>query len=117
MNVYEKLSNALGGSVYAIQSNGEYVARIITHTSKSGLSVTAYVHWLGRKMETARATGGGYDRASAAIVAAADKYLLAVNPEDISSRELDFWEACATDNGYGFERNLRDNAFHVWQIV
>jgi hypothetical protein len=70
-DIYEKFDAAFRHiSAFAILKNGKHVANV---TLKHGNAVTAFVHWIGLEMTTGRAGGGGYDRASAAVAAAARK--------------------------------------------
>lgn len=69
--IYEQFDAAFRNvSAFAILKDGRHVANIAL---KHGEAVTAYVHYIGLEMTTARAGGGGYDRATAAIEAAARK--------------------------------------------
>lgn len=69
--IYDRFDAATRNiSAYAILKDGHHVANIVL---KYGNAVTAYVHYLGLEMTAGRACGGGYDRASAAVIDAARK--------------------------------------------
>ena len=76
--VYKQFDKATSQfTAQALLLNGEPVGRIIV---KFGNAATAYVQLWGAPMASARATGYGYDKASAAIMSAikrmcADEYL------------------------------------------
>ncbi len=70
-DIYSQFDTAFRGvSAYAILRDGKSVGRIII---KHGTAVTAYVHAWMEPMVKGQARGGGYDRASAAVQAAAAK--------------------------------------------
>lgn len=75
-------------SAFVILKNGE---RVATVAIKRGAAVTAYVHLIGVPMTKGRASGGGYDRASAAVSEAVRK-ITPMEPEAdyMSARELAF---------------------------
>jgi hypothetical protein len=70
-DIYDRFDAAFRHvSAFAILKDGKHVANVCL---KHGGAVTAFVHWIGLEMTTGRAGGGGYDKASAAVVAAARK--------------------------------------------
>lgn len=102
--------------------------RVATIAIKWGAAVTAYVHWVGIEMTRGRAGGGGYDRASAACRAAAEKM-----PADLArdtfadgtphhsadeiARYAAFRAALALRDGHEWRRRLELAGFAVWQAV
>ena len=118
MNVYDKFHNATKNIAthVVIDKYGQYVARIVTVTSASGATVTAYVHWIGTRMSSGKVGGGGYDRHNAAVAEAAQNFIKNSNEERFG-QELAFWDACTHDNGYGFDYNLRQAGFQVFNII
>jgi hypothetical protein len=88
----------------------------------------AYVHWLGTPMERGHASGGGYDKHSAACASAAEK-LAAALPSTLyadgtphhgeSDRTLyaDFIQAMREDGGRRWDDALRAAGFVVRQAV
>lgn len=106
-------------SAFVIAKDGERVATIAFKFPRDGAGrLYAYVHWLGLKMERGQASGGGYDKRSAATAQAARKMRL-VGPDDtLPSCELvAFHEAISHDGGNTWERALTDAGFTVWQAV
>lgn len=94
---------------YAILKDGRPVARIAL---KHGGAVTAFVHWIGLEMTSGRAGGGGYDRASAAVAAAARKTKGGDAPKScqlnadhfigvlIDKTDSNRWQSALEANGY-----------------
>lgn len=107
--------------------NGRRVATIAFKFPRDGVGrLYAYVHWLGEPMVRGFAAGYGYDRRSAACAAAARKLTLsegayADGTPHRGAEERAAWEAfrgaLAKDDGMGWDRNLRDVGFVVWQAV
>lgn len=69
--VYDQFDRATANILaVAILLDGAAVGRVVI---KFGASATAFVHLTGSEMSTARAGGGGYDKASAAVRGAIEK--------------------------------------------
>jgi len=67
-NTYERFDKATGNfSAYAILRDGKPVGRIVV---KFGAAATAFVQVWGAPISIHRATGYGYDKASAAVMGA-----------------------------------------------
>lgn len=84
----------------------------------------AYVHWIGIPMQRGFASGGGYDKHTAACAAAFRKWQWpsgSSGPIADKSREADALHAFVTalqlDDGYGWSRNLEQAGFTVMQAV
>lgn len=58
-------------SAYVVLKDGELVARVAFQFAKSGLRTTCWMHYLSTAMTKAFASGGGYDKLSAAAHKAA----------------------------------------------
>jgi hypothetical protein len=70
--IYEQHDKAFARvSAYVVLKDGACVAKVQTLRSASNLRTTAFVHWLGSRMTKGAANGGGYDKESASIAAAA----------------------------------------------
>lgn len=52
--------------VYAVLKDGEYVGKIVSHSTSSATSVAVWENTLGL-VHTGKATGGGYDRFTSAL--------------------------------------------------
>lgn len=117
-NVYDMFHNVTKNisTNVVIDKYGQYVARIVTVTSASGATVTAYAHWIGTRMSMGKARGGGYNRHNAAVAEAANNFIKN-SDEERFGQELAFWEACAEYGGYGFTHNLREAGFQVFDIM
>lgn len=110
---------------YVIAKDGERVATIAFKFPADGAGrLYAYVHWLGLEMVRGFASGGGYDKRSAACSAAAAKVMQhATAPGELeivrSGSALAAFVAALRDgdNGAGWERCLRDAGFQVWGAV
>jgi hypothetical protein len=100
-------------SAYVVMEGADRVATIAFKYPRDGAGrLYAYVHWFGAEMVRGYAAGGGYDKHSAACADAARKG----TPlgEEIAEG---FWRALAKDDGYYWDRHLRDAGFEVWQAV
>ena len=118
MNVYDKFHNATKNITthVVIDKYGQYVARIVTVTSASGATVTAYVHCIGTRMSMGKVGGGGYDRHNAAVAEAATNFIKN-SGEDRFGQEFAFWDACIKDDGYSFDYHLRQAGFQVFNVI
>lgn len=64
-DVYDRFDAATRSfRAWALLRDGKPVGRVVV---KFGNAATAYVHLTGSQMATGRATGGGYDKESAAV--------------------------------------------------
>ena len=115
MGVYEAFNTATQAfTAVALVRDGQAVGRVVI--KHGGASVTAYVQVWGIDMARGRATGGGYDKASAAVSAAVDSMTAASsNPE--ASRCADVIKSCDFDSGYGWERVLSDAGFTIARVI
>lgn len=101
------------------RTNGDCVAKVAIKRGASGLRTTAFVHWLGVPMTKGIANGGGYDKDSASVAAAARKI-----PDDITGRDsgmhmgrAKFIDAASQDGGKRWDDAVRDAGFAVFQAV
>jgi hypothetical protein len=103
-------------SAYVIARDGARVATIAFKFPRDGAGrLYAYVHWYGVEMVRGYAAGGGYDKRSAACASAARKIK---HPAGAAPLFLNhFVSELAKDDRYGWDRNLRDAGFEVWQAV
>ena len=105
---------------YVILKEGERVATVAFKFPKDGAGrLYAYVHWIGLEMVRGFATGGGYDKRTAACasavkgIKATGEYVIDYTPELRST----FTEALAADRGHTWESALRNAGFTVLQAV
>lgn len=114
-------------SAFVILRDGERVATVAFKFATSGLSVTAFVHWIGTEMVRGVARGGGYDRKTAACAHAAARLLRAYQmrdcmapdylaPESAAPFEA-FRYALARDTGPTWDAQLQRAGFTVLQAV
>jgi hypothetical protein len=104
-------------SAYVVTDNGEQVAKVAFKFPADGAGrVFAYVHWLGCQMQRGFASGGGYDKQSAAVCSAARKIREDITGRD-PGRRAAFLDACWKDDGYGWRHHVESAGFKVWQAV
>ena len=123
-DIYDRFDAATAGyTASAIFKGGQYVGKVILVRKRA---VTAYVQTFGFTMASGRATGGGYDRGTAAVEGAAACIL-----EDMKARmagdpnwaeawphAFDFVEALKPrDTGATWESRLRDAGFTVAGVL
>ena len=103
-------------SAFAILNRkGDPVATVAIKFPRDGAGrLYAYVHWLGVAMARGHAGGGGYDKRSAAVAAAARKIEW---PIDHGSGSDDFAEAISRDGGDDWTRAIEKAGFRVLQTV
>lgn len=130
-NIYDQHRAAFANvSAYVVMHGGERVATIALKFPRDGAGrLYAYVHWIGVPMVRGYAGGYGYDKRSAAAYSAAEQM-----PDlDIASRGYSdgtpyhdaaeialygaFRDALKTDNGWEFDRRLREAGFTLFQAV
>lgn len=117
-DVYNRFDRATGTiSAYAILLRGEPVGRVVI---KYGNACTAYVQAWGAPMVAYQVRGGGYDRASAAILRACESLSEAPDARDKLATEA--WEtlrACGRQwNGSErWQRTLENAGFTVATVI
>lgn len=91
--------------------------RVASVAIKFNTVLYAYVHVFGGPMTRGSAGGGGYDKTSAAVLHAVSK----IKREDYGDFEQFRDHADAfkrmVDCGYGWERQLTDAGYRVYQVV
>lgn len=110
-------------SAYCIILDGEHIASVAFKYPKDGAGrLWCYLHVFGQPMARGFVSGGGYDKHSAAAACAARKVKnyaeseITQYPKNAELRNL-IVSALASDNGYGWDRRLRDAGFDVFQAV
>lgn len=115
-------------SAFVVVKGGERVATVAFKYPRDGAGrLYAYVHWLGCPMVRGWANGYGYNKTAAdrrgAAVSVAAKLLTAkfelqgpIVPDEARIRR-EFAAALELDDGFGWDRHLRDAGFEVWQAV
>lgn len=106
--------------VVANSATGERIATIAFKYARSGLRTTVYLHVLGAPMVRAYASGGGYDKESAAMLAAVRK--LAPKPASevtapTTEAYIKTFQRVVKDEGSGWNRELKDAGLNVMQAV
>lgn len=108
-------------SAYVITLKGERVATIAFRHPRDGAGrLWTYVHWLGTPMVRGFASGGGYDKHSAACASAIHKACAAKHAlllAEPGSPMDAFRAALCKDDGATWDRQLRDAGFDVLQAV
>jgi len=102
-----------------LDRSGERVATIALKFPRDGAGrLYAYVHWLGVPMVRGFASGGGYDKRSAAIASAARKIPAACRAANEPQEDWKaFVERACRDDGHSWESNLMGAGFRVLQAV
>jgi hypothetical protein len=112
-------------SAYVVLKGGERVATVAFKFPRDGAGrLYAYVHWIGTEMVRGHAGGYGYSKCDAAVSVAAKK-LRPIRDADFASRTYAadkefsdaFINALLPDNGYSWDRHLRDAGFDVMPAV
>ena len=108
-DIYEQHRAAFARTeAYVILVGSTLVARVAFRFPADGAGrLYAYVHWIGSPMVRGFASGGGYDKRTAACASAADK--------SGASWSEAFREAMALDAGQHWDSALRDAGFTVFQ--
>ena len=121
-NIYDQHKAAFAQvSAYVVVKDGELKARIAFKFPKDGSGrLYAYVHWLGDPMVRGFATGGGYDKGSAACSAAVRKMDWKTTAKTIDDKEemrAAFIRALAKDDGATWNDHVRKAGFLVFAAV
>lgn len=127
-NIYDQHDKAFPRvSAFVIARNGARVATIAFNFPRDGAGrLYCYLQWMGAEMVRGYASGGGYDKKSAAAASAANKLALGDghyadgtphHSEDEREAFDTFKITLADDNGYDWSRRLTDAGFTVWQAV
>jgi hypothetical protein len=120
-DIYERHANTfrnIDAAVILDAKTHEFIGRIAFKTARSGLRVTCFLHVLGTPMVSAFATGGGYDRHTAAASVAAYR----IKPDKDTreeTRELvaRVKEALKSDGGYHWDQYLEKAGFVIYHAL
>lgn len=120
-------------AAYVVMRGTDRVATIAFKFPRDGAGrLYAYVHWIGCEMVRGQASGYGYDKRSAACAHAASKMAgkaiwdgkanngfggFTGEAEPMTAQQVLFHAALRKDDGMGWDRNLRDAGFEIWQAV
>lgn len=115
-NIYEDHDKTFSYvSAFVVCKDGARVATVAFSFARSGLRVTAFVHWIGCEMVKGIARGGGYDRKTAACAHAVSK---TCKPIPHPNTDMDaFVAALAKDQGPTWDAQLHRAGFTVLQAV
>lgn len=125
-DIYEQHRAAFARvEAFVVLDGDKLVARVAFKFPADGAGrLYAYVHWLGAEMVRGSASGGGYDKRTAACASAACKVPADWRPQyarDTIQGEVDrfkaFRDAMARDAGQHWDGALRDAGFTVVQAV
>lgn len=116
-DIYEQHRAAfLHVSAFVVMHGVDRVATIAFKFPRDGASrLYAYVHWLGEPMVRGSCGGFGYDKKSAACASAARA--LPTKVTDDADRFESFRSELKKNDGMGWERNLREAGFTLYQAV
>ena len=102
-------------SAYVVMRDGKQVATVAIKYPRDGAGrLYAYVHWFGVPMVRGYASGGGYDKRSAACASAARHMDWNDHTDDDKTA---FIRALARDDGHEWTRALENDGFKVLQAV
>lgn len=104
-----------GMASYAVLDSGRLAATVAV---KYGARLQAFVHWLGAPMVKGIASGGGYDKTSAAVASAAPK----MTPDPYATPERDarhaeFIAALRSPDADSWASALQGAGFTVHQVL
>ena len=119
-DIYEQHRAAFRNvAAYVVMRDGERVATVAFKYPQDGAGrLYAYVHWIGSPMVRGCASGGGYDKATAACSAAvANRGLRNYADHDGPLSAIKFVQALDADRGPTWDSALREAGFIVWQAV
>lgn len=120
-NIYDQHRAAFRNvEAHIVMHDGCKVATVAFKFPKDGAGrLAAYVHWFGLEMVRGSASGGGYDKRSAACAVAVRKIMGDVAHISEQSPELRaaFVEVMARDVGQTWDAALRAAGFDVLQAV
>jgi hypothetical protein len=117
-SIYTKFDRSFGNvTAQALLLDGKPVGRIVI---KYGNAATAYVQVWGASMATARATGYGYDKGSAAVMEAIRKLPDAPDPADTLASEAQ-WRlrlvADGWDGGTRYANVIEAAGFTICNVI
>ncbi|HEX8421271.1 MAG TPA: hypothetical protein VF638_14790 [Sphingomonas sp.] len=117
-DIYAQFDKATGSTTaVALIFEGKVAGRVII---RFGAACTAYAHIWGAEMAKGRATGGGYDRATAAVGAALCKMMTRPNDRDeFANRAFDaaLGGGAYMNGGEGWERVLENRGFTLARVI
>ena len=120
-DIYDTHAAAFRGvSAFAILKEGKEVARITCKSGHGarGMTVRAFVWFIGSPMVEGRAHGGGYDIKAGAVSAASRKMSHGSLCEGARGTFDTFRNACAlADTGKGIKRALEEAGFLVCEVI
>ena len=118
-DIYEQHSAAFARvEAYVVLDGDKLVARVAFRFPADGAGrLYAYVHWIGSPMVRGSATGGGYDKRTAACASAAGKMPRTTPIVEMPDRDAyeAFIAAMAADAGQHWDGALRGAGFTVFQ--
>lgn len=105
-------------SAFVVLKDGERVATVaFKHPQDGAGRLYAYVHYFGTAMVRGFASGGGYDKCSAACNAAARKIKPGTTPDTLQIDKGPFVAALLADDGAYWHQHLERAGFKVLQAV
>lgn len=116
-DLHEAAFRDVSAYVVANGATGERVATIAFKYARSGLRTTCYLHVLGTPMVKAFASGGGYDKASAALHYATKKLREGDTCSPLAKAHMDVFKRIIKDEGQSWEREVRDAGYNLLRAV
>lgn len=118
-DIYTQHENAFSNvQAFVIGNPTDRLATIAFKFPKDGAGrLYCYLHVIGFPMVRSYAGGYGYDKRSAAIHAAS-KLVKLDGEQSMARKELaQNLLSCIKDDGFDWDKHLRDAGFHVWRAV
>lgn len=116
-DIYDQHKAAFANvSAYVVMKGEDCIANVAFKFAKSGLRTTVYFHIIGAQMVRAYASGGGYDKCSAAVQSAVAR-VEAHDGDTQTIQRVGAFRAALTDDGQHWDNALRQAGFSVWQAV
>jgi hypothetical protein len=101
---------------YVVTKGDDLIAKVAFKRARSGLRTTCYLHILGAQMVRAYASGGGYDKCSAAVHSAIGR-VVAHEGDVRTIQRVGAFRDAVTDDGKSWDNALRQAGFTVHQAV
>lgn len=116
-DIYEQHRAAFANvSAYVVTKGDDLIATVAFKFARSGLRTTVYFHVIGAQMVRAYASGGGYDKCSAAVHSAIAR-VIAHDGDVRTIQRLGAIRDAVTDDGQHWDNALRQAGFTVLQAV
>lgn len=111
--IHDQTFRSVHAYVIVDRETGEKIGTVALKHAASGLTTQAFVHLISWPMTRGKASGGGYDKASAAVASAASK----IDLNGASDWVKPLHAALTADTGKRWDDAVRDVGYFVHQAV